>query len=291
MKKLFFTTLTTLCIIPFVGQAGLRLHQLIEVQPPQQEEEKIYSKVEVDEVARFQRRSSYQECNELWFWAMTAKRYPMKAFENAITGSVNVIFVVEKDGSIKNISFPMSPDKLLELETKRIFLTAPRLTPAELNGEKVRLQDTISIPYRIIKRVAEDDVPDNIVELILPYLGASDEGEFCMKSTKYATFMGKGVEEFWEWVMQNLSYPKFAFDNMLEGTVDVTFIVETDGSISHIKFPNWSSTLFIWEVLRVLENAPKWEPAEFGGEKVRTKFAVPIRFIPINIHMRKVFVG
>jgi len=44
-----------------------------------------------------------------------------------------------------------------------------------------------------------------------------------------------GTQTFSDYLGKNVKYPKKAFKSKIEGRVNVTFVVETDGSLSDIK--------------------------------------------------------
>lgn len=54
------------------------------------------------------------------------------------------------------------------------------------------------------------------------------------------------------------------------------FIVEKDGSISHIKAIENPGDEFVVEGIRVLESLPYWKPARLNGEPVRYLQKIPI---------------
>lgn len=66
---------------------------------------------------------------------------------------------------------------------------------------------------------------------------------------------------------------------MVEGMVHVTFVVEKDGSLSDIKVVKEIGSGCDEEAIRVISNAPKWEPGRQRGHKVRVKLTISIRFV------------
>ena len=63
-----------------------------------------------------------------------------------------------------------------------------------------------------------------------------------------------------------------------QGHVIVTFIVETDGSLSDVKVIRGIHPLFDEEAVRVVKSMPKWNPGRQNGEPVRVKYSVPVFF-------------
>lgn len=60
------------------------------------------------------------------------------------------------------------------------------------------------------------------------------------------------------------------------GRVEVSFIVESDGTITNEKVENGLDEASDKEVLRVIKSSPKWEPALQKGKKVRSAYQIGI---------------
>lgn len=93
-----------------------------------------------------------------------------------------------------------------------------------------------------------------------------------------AQFPGGGKALF-EYLGDELQYPKAAFEQGIEGRVICQFHVETDGSITepHVVRTSGDSTLD-QEAVRALNTMPKWIPATQMGEPIRSIYTVPINF-------------
>lgn len=76
-------------------------------------------------------------------------RYPVVAEENGIQGNVVIQFYVEIDGSITDPTVSKSVDPSLDKEALRMVRSMPKWNPAQKNGEAVRSQQTITIPFRL----------------------------------------------------------------------------------------------------------------------------------------------
>jgi len=75
-------------------------------------------------------------------------RYPEIAQELGIEGRVNVIFEIQKDGSIGNVRM-RGPDKNLEKEAARIIDKLPKMTPGKQRGKAVRVPFSIPINFKL----------------------------------------------------------------------------------------------------------------------------------------------
>ena len=87
-----------------------------------------------------------------------------------------------------------------------------------------------------------------------------------------------GMVEFMKWLTKNLNYPKYALRNKIQGKVMISFIVNTDGTISDIKVVKRAHALLDAEALRVARLMPKWEPGKDHGKVCRSMVAIPIVF-------------
>ena len=58
----------------------------------------------------------------------------------------------------------------------------------------------------------------------------------------------------------------------------VSFIVETDGTVSNANVQKGVSEELDKEALRVIESMPKWKPGMQSGKAVRVKYSIPISF-------------
>ena len=75
-------------------------------------------------------------------------RYPDIAKDMGIQGRVNVMFVIDKDGSITNIR-KRGPDANLEKEAERIISKLPKMTPGKQRGKAVRVPFSVPVTFKL----------------------------------------------------------------------------------------------------------------------------------------------
>ena len=75
-------------------------------------------------------------------------RYPELEQEMGIQGKVNIMFEIQKDGSIGNIRM-RGPNKNLENDAARIIGKLPQMTPGKQRGNPVRVPFSIPITYTL----------------------------------------------------------------------------------------------------------------------------------------------
>ena len=74
--------------------------------------------------------------------------YPEIAQEAGVQGRVNVMFTIQKDGSIGNIRL-RGPDKDLITEANRIIEMLPKMIPGKQRGKPVRVTFSIPITFKL----------------------------------------------------------------------------------------------------------------------------------------------
>jgi len=81
-----------------------------------------------------------------------------------------------------------------------------------------------------------------------------------------------------EWVYRLLKYPQAAVEQGIQGTVQVSFVIEKDGKVTNAKVVRSVHPLLDEEALKVVSASPKWKAARVRGEKVRSSLTVGVEF-------------
>jgi len=87
-----------------------------------------------------------------------------------------------------------------------------------------------------------------------------------------------GAPKLFEYLSQNIRYPKEAMESNTQGRVIVSFVVCKDGSICDAKVVKSVSPALDAEGLRVISSMPNWTPGSQKGQPVNVKYTVPISF-------------
>jgi len=87
-----------------------------------------------------------------------------------------------------------------------------------------------------------------------------------------------GMEGWSSYVAGNMKYPQQARTMGVEGTVIAAFVVNSDGSVSDAEILRGIGAGADEEALRIVQNSPKWSPAQQRGQAVNCRMRVPIRF-------------
>lgn len=94
---------------------------------------------------------------------------------------------------------------------------------------------------------------------------------------KGPTFLGQEMNSFSKWVGSHLRYPWESQMNDEEGRLVIRIHIDTDGNAQYEIVEASSAALNI-EAMRVVTDAPKWEPATICGKPVGCSLNFPVIF-------------
>ena len=87
-----------------------------------------------------------------------------------------------------------------------------------------------------------------------------------------------GVANFAEYLKRSVKYPQEARKNKIQGKVLVSFIVDTDGSLTDVAIVKGLGNGLDEEALRVISGCPRWHPGYRGNVPVRVQYNMNINF-------------
>jgi protein TonB len=128
--------------------------------------------------------------------------------------------------------------------------------------------DPLSVPD--IDLVTPEPELKNVIEI-------PDEKEPMIIATEMPEFPG-GESERIKFLSKNINYPNTAADLHIEGTVYLSFVVDTKGNITDVKVLRGIFKECDDEAVRVLYAMPKWKPGRQNGTAVRVIFHTGITF-------------
>lgn len=108
------------------------------------------------------------------------------------------------------------------------------------------------------------------------------------RATAPAKFPG-GTTALQDFVTDSLRYPKEALERKIEGTVYVTFIVDSNGDVRQAEVSEGVHYLLDEEALRFVSSMPAWTPATRNGVTVDSSYIFPINFSienPVNRNVK-----
>jgi TonB family protein len=87
-----------------------------------------------------------------------------------------------------------------------------------------------------------------------------------------------GINKFYEFLANNIQFPKEAIKRKIRGNVFVSFVIEKDGSVTNVEVVRGLGGGTDEEAVRVLKLSPKWEPGMQDGKPVKVRYNIPIKF-------------
>lgn len=87
-----------------------------------------------------------------------------------------------------------------------------------------------------------------------------------------------GMDAFYNYVKNEVSYPLSARESGIEGPVFVQFVIDKNGSVTEVVAVRGIGGGCDEEAVRVLKNAQPFKPASQRGKKVRVRNLLPIVF-------------
>lgn len=80
-------------------------------------------------------------------WVGKRTSYPQAAVDKKIRGTVFLTFIVEKDGSVSNVTVVKGVDPLLDVEAVKAISESPKWTPGLQRGQPVRVRFSIPLNF------------------------------------------------------------------------------------------------------------------------------------------------
>ena len=192
---------------------------------------------------------------------------------------ITIYFTVSKDGKVTDPFFKDKYDHYYQNESKRL-LSLLLFEPAKIGSAVVDAYGSITMTFNGEKYKESLKERKKLKSLLTkPQDSSSVIYEIADKSPEFY----KGDDAFAAFILENIEYPNVAKTQNIEGTVQVSFIIETNGFVSNVKPVKEVNGGCTEEAIRII-NLLKWKPAEKNGKHVRYKMTYPITFSLKNIN-------
>lgn len=237
--------------------------------------------------------------------------YPKRTVRRNVVDTVYVNFVVEKDNRITQIRLmkPKTYMNAYDFEAIRVVSLLPVVRPAILDNKPARCRLYVPVvfdhkdvhlnggQYKTAEYnfqeykyfVPKDHMP--IIHLsekqsvqntkIQKDSLVPDTGQIFVVVEKMPHFPG-GPGAFMQYLAKHTHYPAEAVKKGCIGRIFINFVIERDGSISHIKVLRGICPSLDKEAVSVIKNMPKWIPGYQRGKPVRVSFNLPIKFTTVR---------
>jgi len=177
--------------------------------------------------------------------------YPDRGKTN-IKGDLNISFIIEKDGSLSDCKVLQGFSPAVNNAFINAIKLAPKWKPAKMRGHVVRQQYFLSMDYENTE--AETAAPGKSPTVSANYPG--------------------GINDFYSYLGNNIKYPAKA--KGLQGKVSASFTIEPEGTLTDVKIEKPILPEIDAELLRLIRESKKWQPAKQNGHGIRQKFIVTI---------------
>lgn len=98
---------------------------------------------------------------------------------------------------------------------------------------------------------------------------------------KLPVFPG-GMEALFQYISNEVEYPKQALRKKIEGTVYVNFLVDQSGKINHVRLLKGIGYGCDEEAIHIIKHMPDWIPGMQNEKEVSVSLNLPIRFSILN---------
>jgi len=180
----------------------------------------------------------------------------------------------DKEGPVDNLTYVDLGEEDLIIQTKAPEPVKP--PPVKVFTNMVEVDNDVLVPDIDIDVETGDD--DEIEAQIIEDDPEDDvEEQFFVFVEDLPAYPGGDIARI-KFLKNNIKFPAMAIEAGIQGTVYVSFIVEKDGSISHVNVARGIGGGCDEEAVRVIRKMPKWSPGKQRSIPVRVKINVPIKF-------------
>ncbi|MBP1539861.1 MAG: TonB family protein [Prevotella sp.] len=185
------------------------------------------------------------------------------------------------------IEAKVEPKKVVEQVRETQKYTAPVIKKDELVNDENQLKQAEDLDKDVaVGAKDQEGVKDRTVEAIRNDIAVNVPKEEPKQEVAQKVFdvveqmpmFPGGPAALKEYLAKNVKYPIPAQENGISGRVVISFVVETDGSITQVQVAKPVDPLLDKEAARVVSSMPKWVPGQQNGQKVRVKYNVPVNF-------------
>ncbi|RKR85235.1 TonB family protein [Mucilaginibacter gracilis] len=198
-------------------------------------------------------------------------KYP-EGIETKHNARVITEFIVETDGSLSNISTLFKDDSTFAKEALRVLKLSPKWSPGifENKSEKTPQRTLVVLPIDFASK--NTPLPE-----IKTTQDSIDNHLIFTTDDQQPAFPG-GEAGFGKFLVDHVRYPALAKERDVTGRVFVQFVVEKDGTLTHLHILRDPGSGLGDETVRVLTLSPPWIPAVKSGQHVRVSYTVPMNY-------------
>jgi TonB family protein len=150
----------------------------------------------------------------------------------------------------------------------------------ELPKEKYYLVEIESPENDIteLTEINEECIPDEKQRSLITEDSSGCDKEIFMVVEDMPQFRGGNLQNFIQYIQQNLTYPEEAIAQQIMGKVFVQFTVNCKGEVVNAVVLRGVDPLLDREALRVVNASPLWTPGQQRGRKINVAYTISVPF-------------
>ncbi|MBN2729055.1 MAG: energy transducer TonB [Bacteroidales bacterium] len=191
------------------------------------------------------------------------------AFEWKSFDSGNHVFVSTDFVLIEDELPPVVQEKKQEKKLERADVKAVEDDQKDVKDVDINVEDDQKKEAKKYIPVKKDPIDD-------PDIG---DDKIVYRVVEDMPLFPGGDDAMFSYLAHNIQYPMAAKETGIQGTVHLTFVIETDGSISNVGLLRGIGGGCDEEAMRVVRNMPRWTPGNQQGRPVRVQFTLPVKFV------------
>jgi TonB family protein len=201
--------------------------------------------------------------------------YPEKLLGQKVQQIVSAKVTVSEKAQLIKIDFTESTNQDFKEEFIRLLRLIEWL-PAKKNGVEFTTTADIKIDFnleRYKRAVKKRGFSKPKTDKKIPY----DTSNVVLVYPSQMAEYYKGENELNDFIFENLEYPDLAKKQHIQGVVQLSFIIETNGMISNIKIEKSVGAGCNEAAIDVIRQT-RWKPAIDKGKYVRSRYSYAINF-------------
>lgn len=216
--------------------------------------------------------------------------YPSVLIKIKLEGSIDLRFMIDKNGYINNVEILRGFDPDADSEVIRVLKGMPTWTPAKKDTESIDYTYALTVTFKLTKELLEnlqntENKPIKPTVSVEPIIKNDETDlqqiaiEIKEDSLNHSPQYPGGEEALNEFLKKHLKYPKTAIDHGIEGRVIFNLEISDKGKITGIML---SKGLFYecnQEAYYLIKQMPDWIPGLKDGKPTKMSVLLPIPFI------------
>lgn len=183
------------------------------------------------------------------------------------SGKMIISFTIDNNGVLNNIRILEYNDVQSASEIFRVLNKAPNWVSAKRGGKPISLDMKVPLEFKVKEPVIVNSQNSSDVVNSLKTTGNN------IGATEKKPQFASGLTKFYQFIAQNYRTPDV---EGLKGKVIVSFVVDTDGTLTDFKVIKDLGYGTGMEAIRVLKMSPKWSPGTQNGVPIRCQYSLPI---------------